>query len=147
MERIRTMTMEDYEAVYDLWIHTPGMGLNTLDDSRDGIGKYLRRNPSTCFVAEEDGTVTGALIAGHDGRRGYIYHLAVRQQYRKRGIGKRVTEAAMEALEKEGIHKVSLVAFKRNDVGNGFWEAQGFSVREDLVYRNKEIHELQRMDT
>ena len=79
MERIRTMTMEDYEAVYDLWIHTPGMGLNTLDDSRDGIGKYLRRNPSTCFVAEEDGTVTGALIAGHDGRRGYIYHLAVRQ--------------------------------------------------------------------
>lgn len=53
----------------------------------------------------------------------------------------------MEALEKEGIHKVSLVAFKRNDVGNGFWEAQGFSVREDLVYRNKEIHELQRMDT
>lgn len=147
MERIRTMTMEDYEAVYDLWIHTPGMGLNTLDDSRDGIGKYLRRNPSTCFVAEEDGTVIGAIIAGHDGRRGYIYHLAVRQQYRKRGIGKRLTESVMEALEKEGIHKVALVALTRNDVGNGFWEAQGFSVREDLVYRNKEIHELQRMDT
>ncbi len=147
MEKIRTMVIEDYENVYDLWIHTPGMGLNTVDDSREGIERYLRRNPSTCFVAEEDGEIVGAILAGHDGRRGYIYHTAVLPGFRKRGIGKRLAEAVMESLDQEGIQKAALVAFVRNKGGNAFWEAVGFSERGDLIYRNKNIHDLECIDT
>ena len=144
---IRVMTIEDYDAVYKLWISTPGMGLNTTDDSREGIAKYLRRNPSTSFVAQEDGKIVGVLLAGHDGRRGFIHHTAVLPEYRNRGIARTLAESALDALEKEGIHKVALVVFERNEDGNAFWEKVGFTAREDLVYRNKSIHELVRMDT
>ena len=101
---IRTMDIEDYEKVYDLWIHTEGMGLNTTEDSREGINKYLLRNPNTCFVAEDNGKLVGVIMGGHDGRRGFIHHTTVRQEYRGRGIGKRLVDSAMKALEAEGIH-------------------------------------------
>ena len=84
------MKIEDYEKVYDLWIHTEGMGLNTTDDSREGIAKYLLRNPNTCFVAEENGELVGVIMSGHDGRRGFIYHTTVKAEYRNRGIGKKL---------------------------------------------------------
>lgn len=145
--QIRVMTIADYDGVYDLWLHTPGMGLNTTDDSREGIGKYLHRNPATCFVAEEDGNILGVIMAGHDGRRGYIHHTAVRPEYRGQGIARQLVEHAMAALEQEGIHKVALVAFRRNENGNGFWEHIGFEERDDLVYRNRNIHALDRIDT
>lgn len=144
---IRQMVIDDYEAVYDLWIHTPGMGLNNLDDSREGIEKYLKRNPTTCFLAEDEGKIIGAIMSGHDGRRGFIYHTTVHKDYRKLGIGKMLVQHAMQALEKEGINKVALVAFERNEIGNAFWEKMGFADRNDLVYRNKSIHEMIRMDT
>lgn len=137
MIAIRTMTIEDYDGVYDLWIHTPGMGLNSTDDSREGIEKYLKRNPSTSFAAEENGKIVGVIIAGHDGRRGYIYHTAVLPAYRNQGIGRKLVDHAVGALEKEGIHKAALVAFRTNETGNGFWESIGFTERDDLVYRNK----------
>ena len=144
---IRLMTLADYQAVYALWLATPGMGLNTTDDSREGIEKYLRRNPSTCFVAEADGKLVGVIMAGHDGRRGFIHHTAVLPEYRGQGLGRRLVENALAALEAEGIHKAALVVFEHNQLGNGFWEKLGFSSREDLVYRNRNIHELQRIDT
>lgn len=144
---IRKMTIEDYEAVYQLWISTPGMGLNNLDDSREGIEKYLRRNPATCFVAEKDGQIVGVIISGHDGRRGYIYHTAVAVSERNQGIGSALVDTAMAALEAEGIHKCALVAFERNETGNRFWENYGFTTRPDLVYRNKTIQEFVRIDT
>lgn len=147
MEQIRCMTMADYDAVYDLWLHTPGMGLNTLDDSREGIAQYLLRNPATCFVAEAQGRLVGVIMAGHDGRRGWIYHTAVLPAYRHQGIGRRLTERALAALAAEGISKVALVAFAHNQAGNAFWETLGFSERTDLVYRNKSLREAQRMDT
>ena len=147
MINIRTMTINDYEKVYNLWINTPGMGLNSTDDSRDGIDKYLRRNPTSCFVAECDGEIIGVIMAGHDGRRGFIHHTAVLPSYRNQGIARLLVENAMSALEKEGINKVALVAFKKNDVGNAFWEKIGFTQRDDLVYRNKNIHYLNRIDT
>lgn len=145
--RIRPMTLEDYDSVYGLWTRTPGMGLNTTDDSREGIGRYLKRNPGTCFVAEAGETVVGAILAGHDGRRGFINHTAVCPEYRNRGIGSRLVEAATEALEREGIQKAALVVFSRNEAGNAFWEKIGFTERNDLVYRNRNIHPLERMDT
>ena len=144
---IRQMVIEDYKQVYDLWIHTTGMGLNNLDDSEEGIAKFLKRNPSTCFVAEQEGKIIGVILAGHDGRRGFIYHTTVNQEYRKQGIGKALADHALDALEKEGIHKVALVVFDRNQLGNAFWENQGFTIRNDLVYRNKSIHEMVRIDT
>ncbi len=145
--RIRTMTKDDYDSVYDIWIHTLGMGLNGVDDSREGIARYLKRNPNTCFVAIEDSCIVGVILSGHDGRRGFIHHTAVLPQSRHRGIGTELVRAAMDALAGEGITKVALVAFAKNAQGNAFWEAQGFTVRDDLVYRNKVITPTERMDT
>ena len=143
---IRLMDIEDYEAVYALWTSCKGMGLNNLD-SKDGIGRFLKRNPDTCFVAVEESQVVGVIIAGNDGRRGYIYHTAVNPEYRGKGVGSTLVEYTLNALKECGINKVALVVFNRNEGGNAFWESKGFTVREDLVYRNKAITELVRIDT
>ncbi len=145
--KIRLMCIEDYDSIYSLWMHTPGMGLNDVDDSRQGIEKYLKRNPTSCFVAEEGDEIIGVILSGHDGRRGYIYHTTVREDYRNRGIGKQLVKCVMQALDEEGIQKVALVAFSGNKSGNAFWEKLGFIRREDLTYRNQNIHELKRIDT
>jgi N-acetylglutamate synthase len=144
---LRRMTPDDYDRVYALWLNTPGMGLNTTDDSREGIEKYLSRNPGTCFVAEAGGEIVGVILSGHDGRRGFIHHTAVKASERNKGIGSGLVEKAMEALEKEGIQKVALVVFGRNQIGNAFWEKRGFTRRDDLSYRNRAIRELKRIDT
>ena len=144
---IRAMTIADYERVYALWLNTPNMGLNNIDDSKDGITKYLLRNPTTCFVAEKDGEIIGVILCGHDGRRGYVHHTAVAQDEQRSGIGASLTDAALSALEREGIIKAALVVFEKNEKGNAFWEKQGFTSRPDLVYRNKAITALTRIDT
>lgn len=144
---IRLMTTDDYDAVYSLWMSCKGMGLNDLDDSREGIACFLQRNPDTCFVAVCDGVVVGVIIAGNDGRRGYIYHTAVREEHRGRGIASALTDAALDGLKRCGINKVALVVFDRNTIGNSFWESRGFTVRDDLVYRNKALTDIRRIDT
>jgi len=133
------MTIHDYEPVYSLWLSTPNIGLNNLDDSKDGIAKYLSRNPNTCFVAEKDGVIVGVILSGHDGRRGYIHHAAVVENEQSQGVGTSLVNAAMTALEREGIHKAALVVFEKNEKGNAFWEKRGFISRSDLIYRNKTI--------
>lgn len=122
---IRIMTINDYEQVYALWLNTPNMGLNALDDSKDGIAKYLARNPNTCFVAENDGHIIGVILCGHDGRRGYIHHTAVTHTKQRNGVGTALLTAATSALEREGITKAALVVFSKNENGNSFWEKQG----------------------
>ena len=97
------MIIDDYAAVYRLWQNTPGMGLNTTDDSEEGIAAYLKRNPNTCFVAEKSGEIVGAILSGHDGRRGYIYHVAVEPMIQHGGIGTSLVDRAMDALKNEGI--------------------------------------------
>lgn len=144
---IRKMTIADYDDVYALWLSCKGMGINDLDDSKEGIEKFLNRNPSTCFAAEENGDIIGVIIAGNDGRRGYIYHTAVSPKRRYEGIGKTLVETAMSALENEGINKAALVVFERNKDGNAFWEKIGFMIRNDLTYRNRNIKEMVRIDT
>ena len=145
--KIRIMQLSDYEQVYQLWLSCSGMGLNNLDDSREGIGRFLERNPKTCFVAEDSGTVIGAILAGNDGRRGYIYHTAVSSDFRKQGIASELVETAMQALKNLGISKVALVVFSRNTDGNAFWKKMGFTERNDLNYWNKEIVKTIRTDT
>ena len=145
--KIRKMLISDYENIYDLWMNTPGMGLNDIDDSKAGIEKYLLRNPETCFVAEKNGKIIGVILSGNDGRRGYIHHSAVSVTERNQGIGSSLLAHAMAALKAEGINKVALVVFAHNEIGNKFWENQGFTIREDLNYRNKHINTLIRIDT
>ncbi|MCI7737317.1 MAG: GNAT family N-acetyltransferase [Clostridiales bacterium] len=147
MSRIRRMTIGDYEQIYALWLRSSGMGLNNLDDSREGIAGFLRRNPTTCLVAQEGERVVGVILAGNDGRRGYLYHTAVAPDCRHRGIGSALVQAVLDALAAEGIRKVALVVFSRNQAGNAFWEAQGFTVRDDLTYRNRALVEMERIDT
>lgn len=143
---IRVMTPADYDAVYALWLSCKGMGLNDIDDSREGISRYLARNPRTSFVAE-DGGIVGCIMAGHDGRRGYIYHTAVCPDRRREGIAAMLVDAALDALKNEGITKVALVAFSHNEQGNAFWTRMGFSERGDLTYRNRTLVTLRRHDT
>lgn len=144
---IRKMEVDDYHDVYQLWLSCQGMGLNNLDDSKEGIAQFLRRNPHTCFVALVDQQIVGAIMAGHDGRRGYIYHTAVHSAYRHRMIGTSLVQEVIAALKKENIHKVALVVFKKNQEGHAFWEKLGFTVRDDIIYRNKAMSEMIRIDT
>ena len=146
--QIQKMTIDDYDDVYGLWANTPGMGLNNLDDSKQGIIKYLKRNPNTCFVARENEKLIGVILSGHDGRRAFIYHMAVDTSHRKKGVGTKLVEFALNALQEEGIHKVAFVVFKKNEIGNEFWEKLGFDERTDLVYRNKVISksDMKRLD-
>jgi len=145
MIEYRLMTIADYQQCYNLWLKC-GNGLNDKDDSLEGIDKYLKRNPSTSFVATCDEKVVGVILCGRDGRRGIIQHACVSPDYRRLGIGNRLVELALEALKNEEINKVLLVAFKKNEGGNAFWEAQGFTLREDLNYRNKALAEMVRID-
>ncbi len=131
---IRTMTIEDYDGVYALWMSIKGFAIRSVDDSRDGVAIFLKRNPTTSVVAEEDGRIVGAILCGHDGRRGCMYHVCVAADYRMRGIGRQMVVMAMEALKKEQINKVSLIAFTENDIGNAFWKQIGWTKREDLNY-------------
>ena len=144
---IRKMTIADYDGVYALWMSCRNMGFNDVDDSREGIERFLRRNPETVFIAVEDGEVEGVILGGHDGRRGFIHHMAVREKCRRTGLGTKLLDTCLEVMKREQISKVALLVFKYNEAGNAFWEAQGFTVREDLNYRNKALRELVRIDT
>lgn len=145
--QIRKMIIDDYDNVYKLWISCVGMGLNNLDDSKEGINQFLIRNPDTCYVAVDENKIIGVIIVGNDGRRGYIYHTAVNPEHRNQGIGTKLVDVALQALENNGINKVALVVFDRNDTGNAFWERRGFTMRNDLVYRNRTLTEMVRIDT
>ena len=129
---IREMTIDDYEKVYGLWMQIQGFGIRSIDDSREGVERFLKRNPTTSVVAEQNGRVVGSILCGHDGRTGAFYHVCVADDYRKRGVGHRMAHFAMRALQAEGINKVSLVAFKSNSLGNEFWNRVGWTRREDF---------------
>ena len=144
---LRKMKIEDYDNVHSLWMSCVGMGLNNLDDSKDGIEKFLKRNPDTWYIAVEKDEIIGVIMVGSDGRRGYIYHTAVHPNYRKQGIGKALVEIALDSLLKLGINKVALVVFEKNNAGNEFWEKMGFTSRNDLIYRNKALVKIERIDT
>ena len=138
---VRVMKIEDYDQVKELWNSIKGFGIRSMDDSREGVARFLKRNPTTSVVAEEDGKVVGAILCGHDGRRGCLYHVCVHKDYRMRGIGKSMVAFAMEALKKEEINKVSLIAFTKNDIGNAFWKEIAWTKREDLNYYDFTLNE------
>ena len=135
------MTIEDYEGVRALWMKIKGFGIRSIDDSKEGVERFLKRNPDTSVVAIEDGKIVGSILCGHDGRRGCLYHVCVDEDYRMKGIGKSMVVACMEALQKEQVNKVSLIAFTKNDVGNAFWKEIGWTKREDLNYYDFTLNE------
>ncbi len=136
--KMRLLKISDYQSVYNLWKNTSGMGLRSLDDSEEGIKRFLLRNPNTNFVAVVDEKIVGVIMAG---RRGYIYHLTVQNEYRLKGIASALVKECLMALRAEEINKVALVVFSNNTDGNNFWQKLGFIEREDLVYRNLSINE------
>ena len=138
---VRAMSIEDYEEVYDLWMSIQGFGIRSMDDSKEGIRVFLKRNPTTSAVDVEDGRIAGAVLCGHDGRRGCLYHVCVSKNYRRQGIGKKMVAFCMEALRKEQISKVCLNAFVINQVGNSFWQKTGWNNRTDLNYYDFNLNE------
>lgn len=137
----KLLTINCYEELYQLWLKIDGLGLRSLDDSREGIAKFLIRNPTTCFAAFDNEKMVGSILCGHDGRRGFIYHTCVLPDYRLNGIAAKLVELATKALREEGINKVSLVAYSRNEIGNSFWKKSGWELRTDLNYYNLPLNE------
>lgn len=132
---VRTMTIEDYQGLYALWKTIKGFAMRSIDDSREGVERFLKRNPTSSVVAvDENGTIVGGILCGHDGRRGCLYHVCVREDWRRQGIGKAMVVHCMNALKAEQVNKVSLIAFTANDIGNAFWKCIGWTKREDLNY-------------
>jgi len=141
--QIRPVTIDDYDAIFDLWSSTEQSrrALNPVDDSREGIARYLERNPRTCLAAVTGDRIIGVILTGHDGRRGMIHHLCVHPDFRRMGIAARLVSAAEEALKRVGIQKVFGLVFKDNETANAFWEKQGYSLRTNLNYRNKSLND------
>ncbi|MFI3201569.1 MAG: GNAT family N-acetyltransferase [Eubacteriales bacterium] len=135
--KIRAMAIEDYEEVFALWERIRGFAIRSIDDSKESIEAFLRRNPSTSMVAIQGGEVVGSVLCGHDGRLGSLYHVCVDSAYRKQGIGSAMVTEAVVALEQEGISKVCLIAFTNNQVGNTFWRELKWQRREDINYYEK----------
>jgi ribosomal protein S18 acetylase RimI-like enzyme len=132
MVSVRPMVEEDIPAAVALWQGLPGIGLRDAD-SPPALARYLRRNPGCSFMATAAGELVGVSLAGHDGRRGYLHHVAVRPDARLRGTGRRLVEACVEALKAEGIEKVNFWVKADNAAGLAFWKRLGGRERPDLV--------------
>ncbi len=130
---IMPMTESDYDDVRALWMTIRGFGIRALDDSREDVVRFIRRNPTTSVVAKADGKIVGSILCGSDGRQGALYHVCVAKEYRRQGIGTRMVGYCMQQLKSMGINKVGLIAFTKNDVGNAFWNQIGWK-KSDVNY-------------
>jgi N-acetylglutamate synthase len=135
---IRDFIIQDYEAAIELWKSSQHIGLS-FADGRDEIEKYLLRNPGMSQVAVEDGRIVGTLLCGHDGRRGYLYHLYVDRLYRRKGLGKKLVDACLRGLKKQGIDKCHLFIFNENEAGKQFWRDTGWQERFDISVFSRDI--------
>ena len=139
--RILPMTEADYDAVHALWLTIRGFGIRALDDSREDIQRFIRRNPTTSVVARVGDRVVGSILCGSDGRQGALYHVCVARDFRRQGIGTRMVSACIQELRRMGINRVSLIAFTRNEVGNAFWRKIGWTEKSDVNYYTFELND------
>jgi N-acetylglutamate synthase len=135
--QIKEMSINDYEEVFLLWKNTEGIGLHDDVDSKAGIRRYLKRNSGLSFVARENEQIIGTVLCGHDGRRGYLHHLAVADTHRKKGIGKALVGRAIAGLRKIGIQKCHLWVFENNFSGQRFWNHIGWTKRKDICLMSR----------
>jgi ribosomal protein S18 acetylase RimI-like enzyme len=132
MPEYREMTIHDYNQSHELWKRTEGMALSEAD-SRDAIAYYLSRNEGMSFVCVDDLNIIGTILCGHDGRRGFIYHVAVDPQYRGKSIGKELVSRSLDKLKSEGITKCHLMVIEENEIGNHFWAKNGWQKRNGIL--------------
>lgn len=130
------MIIEDYDEVYAMWQITSKRALSSAD-SRENIRRYLERNPEMSQVAVCDGRIVGTVLAGHDGRTGFIHHTAVHPDYRRRHIGRAMAKKAIEMLAKCGIEKTQIYCYKDNRTGQKFWQSLGFDRTENVLFEKK----------
>jgi len=130
--RFRLLTIDDHGPLADLLLRQEGVGASA-SDSRDGVASFLARNPGMSFVAETEASLAGCILGGHDGRRGYLYHLSVAPRYRRRGVARELVARAIAAIVAEGIEKIHIDVFADNAAGSKFWRAVGWQLRDDLV--------------
>jgi ribosomal protein S18 acetylase RimI-like enzyme len=135
---IDKFTLKDYQKVIALWQSCEGIGLSSAD-SKDSIKAYLKRNSAMSFVARYKNEIIGAVLCGHDGRRGYLHHLAVHPNFRNQAIGRALVEKCILALQSIGIQKCHLFIFNSNEDALRFWEKIGWSYRKDIAVVSKEI--------
>lgn len=132
MYTIAEMTNEDYDQSIELWRHTEGLALSDAD-SRESIQYYLARNPGMSYVCKDGEAVIGTILGGHDGRRGYIYHVAVDQAYRGKSIGKQLVRRSLNTLNEAGISKCHIMVIADNEIGNRFWAKTGWQKRDGIL--------------
>ncbi len=130
--QIEKMTIEHYEQVVALWCGFEGVGLSH-DDSKENISRFLSRNPGLSLVAFDGDCLVGAVLCGHDGRRGYMYHLATKKDYQRQGIGSTLAERALAALKGRGINHCHVFAFSGNRPAVKFWEKLGWERFEEVA--------------
>ena len=135
---IREMVTEDYDEVYQLWSLTKGIGLSGAD-TRENIDAYLRRNKDLSFVCEKSNRIIGAILCGHDGRRGFIHHLVIDEEYRRIGLAKKLVSKSLERLKQENIQKCHLFVMKDNELGKEFWVKTNWVQREDIGVFSKNL--------
>jgi ribosomal protein S18 acetylase RimI-like enzyme len=135
---LREMTIADYDVVFQLWEKSEGIGLSDAD-SKDGIRSFLIRNPGLSYVALDGDKIVGAALCGHDGRRGYIHHLAVEDSHRKQGIGRSLVNRCMFALMRIGISKCHLFVFGENQGAIDFWKRVGWTQRVELMMMSQQL--------
>ena len=137
---ITPFTIELYDSVLALWQQTEGVGLSDAD-SKECIQSYLERNPRMSFVASQNGNILGAILCGHDGRRGYIHHLSVHPDCRRRGLASQLVGKCTQALKNVGIQKCHLFIFNDNTNGIDFWKSIGWVHRSDISVISKTIEQ------
>lgn len=135
---IEPLTIADYDEVIGLWRRCEGIGLSDAD-SRENIATYLARNPGMSFLARADGLLAGAVLCGHDGRRGYLHHLAVDARFRRLGLGRRLADRCLAALAAAGIRKCHLFVLEGNEDGLVFWKSAGWQRRTGIAIHSIEI--------
>ncbi len=130
--RLNRMTIRDYDEVIELWQTAEGVRLGE-DDTRPRIAGYLRRNPGMSFVARDGRKLVGAILCGHDGRRGYLHHLAVSPSHRRCGIGRALVQRCLAALRAAGLRRCRAVVLTGNRRGRAFWRALGWTAPRDTM--------------
>lgn len=136
--QILEMMMDDYDEALQLWQQTPGMGLSTADE-QSAIAKFLSRNPGLCFVARMGDALVGTALCGHDGRRGYVYHVAVAEAQRSQGIAKVLVDHCLDGLRQQGIEKAHLMVYETNLGGIVFWHKLGWYRRDELALMSVDL--------
>ena len=138
--KIRKMTATDYTEVYKLWHSIKNFAIRQIDDSKEGIIKFLNRNKTTCVVAVADKKIIGSILCGHDGREACFYHVCVREDMRNRGVATSMVNYIIDKLNKLSINKIRLVAFKENKIGNKFWKDIGFAQNKRMNIYEKVLN-------